>query len=594
MAHACKPDVQSADQLWALGNLTARLDACPAMTLPGYSSPGGTVNGGEQYFDFTLSPATGDAQTLTGNGAFVSDAFCESTVGALDNDPTNDRCVSNSGFSFQLPEGAITLNQSAVPDSMRYVAAEAGDDADAGIITGSDPSSWYLGLDTSLRGTDQPVIHLFYLNPPRVNVVMHLCGSEISSSEDVSALGSLAAQLLTCPAVARASEGGGADFGVSVTDGNWGARGLDGAIFDQTVVCESDIGDWNGNGGDNACVDAPTYRFDQTAMGYVAVGQDYAPAGYILGGANSSDAGTITGVDPASGIVTLDTSFDGDVTVHLFGIIETPQESPTPAPSETPVPPSATATRTPTRTATVPAATSTTSPIPPTATAPTGSTTGNGTLTVVALYCLTSSGTSVVALPPGASASESDLGGSSCFAGDAAIQITYANGESMPAIKLGRDGVESIQNIPATGGTLHTLGEQLTGQSATFAIDSGTVTRVIVKFGAGTAMVDEGVTSSTGGTGTNGGTGSTGGLVTDELVGDEGALYGSSYAGISYTSLVVDDVDAQAVASVTDAKSLPGVGIWPVASTPRLLAILAASSVLLMALAMAARRPGSH
>ncbi len=594
VAHACKPDVQSTDQLWALGNLTARLDACPAMTLPGYPSPGGTANGGEHYFDFTLSPAMGDAQTLTGNGAFVSDAFCESTVGALDNDPTNDRCVSNSGFSFELPEGLVTLNQSAVPDSMRYVAAEAGTDADAGIITESDPSAWHLGLDTSLRGTDQPVVHLFYLNPPRVNVVMHLCGGDVTSSEDLSALGSLAAQLLTCPAVARASEGGVADFGVSVTDGNWGARGLDGSSFDQTFVCESDIGDWNGNGDDNACVDAPTYRFDQTAMGYVTIAQDFAPAGYAFGGASSSDAGTITGIEPASGIVSLDTSFDGDVTVHLFAIVESVPESPTSVPTETPVPPSATATRTPTRTATAPAATSTTTAIPPTATEPTGSTTENGTLTVVALYCLTSSGTSVVALAPGASASESDLGGSSCFGGDAAIQITYANGESLPALKLGRDGVESIQNIPATTGTLHTLSEGLTGQSATFAIEPGTVTRVIVKFGAGTAMVDEGVTSSSGGTGTNGGTGSTGGLVTDELIGDEGALFGSSYAGVSYTSLVVDDVDAQEVASVTDAKSLPGVGIWPGASPSHVLAILAASSVMLMALALAARRTGSQ
>jgi hypothetical protein len=239
-------------------------------------------------------------------------------------------------------------------------------------------------------------------------------------------------------------------------------------------------------------------------------------------------------------------------------------------------------------------ATSTSTSIAPTATEPTGSTDENGTLTVVALYCLTSSGTSIVALAPGASASASDLGGSSCFAGDASIQITYADGGSLPAFKLGRDGVESIQNIPATSGTLHTLSEQLTGQSATFAIDPGTVTRVIVKFGAGTSMVDEGVSSSAGGPGGTGGTGSTDGLVTDELIGDEGALFGSSFSGISYTSLVVEDVDAQAVSSVTDAKSLPGVGVWPGASAQQILAMLAALSVLLAALALAARRDGAR
>jgi len=311
--------------------------------------------------------------------------------------------------------------------------------------------------------------------------------------------------------------------------------------------------------------------------------------------------------------VSLDTSFDGDLTIHLFGIPTALEETPTPistatpTQSRTPVPPSATATRTPsvtspaatrtpTRTATVPAGTSTSTAtsIPATATEPTGSTTENGTLTVVALYCLTSSGTSVLALAPGAAASASDLGGSSCFAGDAAVQITFANGESMPALKLGRDGVESIQNIPATSGGLHTLSEQLTGQSTSFEIDPGTVTRVIVKFGAGTAMVDEGVSSSTGGSDGTGGTDSTGGLVTDELIGDEGALFGSSFSGISYTSLVVEDVDAQALSSVKDAQSLPGVGVWPGASVHQYLAMLVALSVLLTALALTARRSGSR
>lgn len=599
VAHSCKPDIQSADQLWGIGNLADRLNACPAMTLPGYPSPGGTAHGGEQYFDFLLAADAGDVQTLAGNGSFVSDAFCESTVGALDNDPTNDRCVSNSGFAFQLPEGPLTLTQTSVPDLMRYVAAETGSDADAGVITGSDPSSWYLGLDTSQRGTEQPVIHLYYLNPPRVNVVMHLCGSEISSSDDLNALGTLAGQLLSCPAMA------GADFGVTVTDANWGPRDLSGASFDSTVTCESDIGDWNGNGGDNACVDAPTYRFDQTAPGYVTVTLGYAPSGYVFGGANSPDSGTITGIDPASGTVSLDTSFDGDVTVHLFGIVEvqapTSTPSPTVSPSRTPVPPTATPTRTPTatapassqtptKTATGSVATNTPTAIIPTATEPTGSTTGNGTLTVVALYCLTSSGTSVVALAPGASASASDLGGSSCFAGDASILITYASGDSLPGLKLGRDGVESLQNIPATTGSPHTLSEQLTGQSTTFSVDPGTVTRVIVKYGAGTAMIDEGVTSSVGATGGTGGTDSAGGLVTDELIGDEGALFGGSYAGISYTSLVIEDVDAQAVSSVKDAKSLPGVGVWPGATAQHYLAVLAALGVILSALALTARR----
>ena len=137
----------------------------------------------------------------------------------------------------------------------------------------------------------------------------------------------------------------------------------------------------------------------------------------------------------------------------------------------------------------------------------------------------------------------------------------------------------------------------MTGQSTSVAVAPNTVTRVIIKYGAGTAMIDEGVTSSSGAGGSTanggaGGSGTAGGLVTDELIGDEGGSFGSSFAGISYTSLVVEDVDAQAVTSVKDAKSLPGVGVWPGATVNQSLAMLAALSLLLAALAVAARRTG--
>ncbi|HET9660802.1 MAG TPA: hypothetical protein VFP05_10770 [Thermomicrobiales bacterium] len=596
VAHSCKPDVQSVDQLYGLGGLTDRLNACPAFTLPGYPSPGGTASGGEQTFDFTLAPASGDPQTLPGNGAFISDAFCESTVGALDDDPTNDRCVSNAGFAFELPEGEITLTQTLIPDTMRYVAAEAGSDADGGIITGSDPGSGYLGIDTSLRGTDQPTIHLFYLNPPRVNVVVHLCGADITSPNDLTALGSLAAQLLTCPATARTAEGGVADFGLTVTDNNWGGRGLDSATFDPTVICESDIGEWTGDSNDNACVDAPTYRFDQTAQGYVTVTQDYAPDGYSFGGANSAD-GAVASVDP-SGVVALDTSADGDVTVHLFDILAAPEatatSTSTPTPTKTAAPP--TPTKSPTSTPTVPAATRTATPpgATSTATEPTGSTTGLGTVTIAALYCLSGSGTTIVALAPGEQASADDLGGSSCFAGDATIQLSLADGTALSGLKLGRDGVESIQNIPVTTSGTHTITEGLTGHSASFEIETETVTRVIVRFGAGTSMVDEGVSSAGGAPGSTtgpGGADATGGLVTDELIGDAGVSSSAgSYDGISFTSLLAEDVDAQKVSSVKDAKSLPAVGVIPMKPVQQYLTLAAGLALLLASVAFTARR----
>ncbi len=305
-----------------------------------------------------------------------------------------------------------------------------------------------------------------------MNVLVHLCGADIASPDDFAALGSLAAQLLTCPVVARVAEGGPVDFGVTVTDNNWGSRGLDAAIFDPTVICEADLGDWNGDGSDNACVDAPTYRFDQTSMGSVTVAHDYLPTGYAFAGAASDDPGVISGIDLASGVVTLDTSYDGDVTIHLFDMPATPAatDTPTATPTKSPVPP--TATRTPTRiptrtpappsptaTATSPAATrtptGTAATMTPSATVPGGA----GTLIVAAFYCLSGSGATVVALPPGTQASASDMGGADCFSGDASISLTLADGSTISLLKLGRDGVESIQNIPVTGGGSHTITE---------------------------------------------------------------------------------------------------------------------------------------
>jgi len=211
---------------------------------------------------------------------------------------------------------------------------------------------------------------------------------------------------------------------------------------------------------------------------------------------------------------------------------------------------------------------------------------------VAALYCLSGNGTTVIALEPGEQASADDLGGSSCFAGDATIQLSLADGTSLAGLKLGRDGVESIQNIPETSSGTHTVTEGLTGESATFDVATGAVTRVIIRYGAGTSMVDEGVSSSGGAPGsTTGSTDPLGGLVTDELIGDAGVSSSAgSYDGISFTSLLSEDVDAQKVSSVKDAKSLPAVGVIPMKPVHQYLTMAAALALLLASVAFTARR----
>jgi len=192
------------------------------------------------------------------------------------------------------------------------------------------------------------------------------------------------------------------------------------------------------------------------------------------------------------------------------------------------------------------------------------------------------------------------MGGAGCFSGDASISLTLADGSTISLLKLGRDGVESIQNIPVTSGGSHTISEGLTGKSAGFEIAAGTITRVIIRYGAGTAMVDEGVAPTGGatgaGSGTSGGsTSSTGGLVTDELIGDAGVSSSEgSYAGISFTSLVIENVDAQAVSSVKDAKSLPAVGVVPINPMQQYVALAGVLALVLASVAFAARRAGCH
>jgi hypothetical protein len=75
------------------------------------------------------------------------------------------------------------------------------------------------------------------------------------------------------------------------------------------------------------------------------------------------------------------------------------------------------------------------------------------------------------------------------------------------------------------------------------------------------------------------------------LIGDAGVSSGAgSYDGISFTSLLSEDVDAQKVSSVKDAKSLPAVGVFPAKPLSRYLTMAAALALLLASVAFTARR----
>jgi hypothetical protein len=553
VAHACKPAVQSADELFALGGPIDRLLACPAMTLPGHSAPGGSETGGEWDFDFTLQSETGETLSLTGNGSFVPSQMCESDVGALDNILANDLCISDSDYDLTAPDEPLTIIQTVIPPAMRFAAAEIGDPADSAALTGVDAPGGVVSLDPTLRSSEQMVVHFYYLNPPRVSVVNHLCGDEIGTVEQFDALPGIVDKLFACPAVSRSTEGGPADFDISVADAG-SFRTLGESVFEPDLLCESDLDlDWNGVPEENECLDAPTYRFDQTIQGGVAIQESAVPAGYQFAGAESvpgsGDEFAIVAVDPASASASLDTSFDGDVTIHLFNVLAQGEPSstaePTSVPTETPVP-------------------------PPTPTEPEDGGSETGIITVAALYCLgNETSTTITALSPGQQASAADLGDSSCFAGDTEVQIYLFGEGAMPAFRLGRDGVESVQGIPVTGagGATHLIIEQISGVQEAFEVAPDEVTRLIIRIEVSQGGIDEGLDD---GNDTADPPGQTIGdlitddLITDEFFSDDGMLLPGAFDDLLYTSLLVDDLDADEVANLSDAESLPGVGASPV------------------------------
>jgi hypothetical protein len=591
VVHVCDPDIQTQDALLALGGRYARLGECPVLTLPGEYAPDGTVTAGQEWFDVAIQNADGFSASIA-NAVFQPDAVCESSTGvALNSIPWDDACFSTSRYAVEVPMTGLGISLTAVPALHRFGYAEAGDDSYAGAVGAGDPSSGYFEVDASAGAADPIVAHVYLLAPPRVTIVQHLCGPDVASAEVLEALGGFVARALACPAVDRS----GLDFDVTIADGAGTSHALSNVAPEAWSVCEIELGfDFNGDASDNACLDMPAYRVVNVARGAVELWQTIASAGYAPGGIDfvpgTNDGATFLGFDPAQGLVALDTSGDGDVVVHLYAIPvaqeEEPEEEPE-GPAETPTP-------VPTATATPPQEPS-----------------GAGTLQVVALYCLGNRNqTTLTALAPGQQATEAVIGGS-CFGGDASMRVSLADGSPHSAFRLGSDGQEWVEDLPVTGdsGPLHTLSDQVSGQSASFAIASDAVTRVILRVEA--ALSTGQPADSTGESSGNGnapGNGDDPGgqavdpldllnnlvtdvLVTDDLTGipDGGTMTEGSYDANAFVVDLLAGLDAEEVAGVTvdgmpvvgagdrSPERLPGVAILLVAAAALLIGLLSRS-----------------
>ena len=210
-----------------------------------------------------------------------------------------------------------------------------------------------------------------------------------------------------------------------------------GWLWKPRASVNSELGfDFNGDPNDNACLEMPAYRLEGVTRGAVEIWQTFGSPDHAFGGLDfvpgSDDGATFLGSDPASAMVSLDSSGDGDVTVHLYAI----PASNAPAATVTPIP---------------------TVAAPPTATpTPVDPSVSTGSVQIAALYCIGSrTATTLTALPPSQTATAAEMGGN-CFGGDGQVQITLASGEVQPSFRLGRQGMQWVDGFGLQARMSHT------------------------------------------------------------------------------------------------------------------------------------------
>ncbi|HEY7030940.1 MAG TPA: hypothetical protein VH482_06425, partial [Thermomicrobiales bacterium] len=333
--HDCAPSIQTADDFAAL-TADDKWTVCPVITLDGNDGPNGAIGGGHASFDFSFAVDGGDSQTLVGNATFTPAQMCESDAAIgkdVDGDGEQNTCFDASDYAVTIQGGPVTVSETTVPDSHRFGAVELPDANDAAAL---DPNSVDVAvgqfvvdptLDTS--GDGSLVVHVYNFSPPRVTIVVHDCPDSVKNAGDFADLGDFPAKLKGCPVVTRndddgpidGADGAHADVRVTVTDSDATEHVISHANFVPAQVCESDLGvDLDGDNSTDLCLDVSGYAYDDVALGDVTVTETKFPDGYGLGAAETDPVGDAppSNVDAENGVVTLDTSTDGEVTLHLF------------------------------------------------------------------------------------------------------------------------------------------------------------------------------------------------------------------------------------------------------------------------------------
>ncbi len=477
ITHDCAPQIQTADALTAL-TASDKLRLCPVVTLPADPATDPTA------FDYTFGD--GNPDTIVGIDP-TPGTICESGLGEdSDLDPNTDPCFDTSGYTVTVKGAATTITESVIPLNRFFGAVEV----DAPEALTSDPTTSPIVLDTSSE--EDVTVHVYHFSPG-VNVVVHLCPKSIKTTN------SFTAKLKKCPAATIADgdtpvnslNATAPAFDVTVADATI-TQDITAAAYLQDLTCESTLQlDLDGDAAADLCLAG--YAYHGVAPGVVTITQT-PPEGYTFGTAEVSPVSTDPVPAVTDGVVTVDTTADGDVTIHLFNLI-VPDEG---GGNET----------------------GGNNPGGNTTGGNTGGNTGGeddddddegentggggggnnnggdgsdngqdgennngfGAVEIYNLYCLADSEyVAIEILDPGVEVDPYSMGDDTCLQDGNEFQITEHGRDDLDPFDVGFDGYEYLDGLPSTeGDDSHLITETWTGTTVPFEVENGVVTEIVV------------------------------------------------------------------------------------------------------------------
>jgi hypothetical protein len=147
----------------AFGMTVETVLECPTVVLEGDAQTANAVAGGASAFDFTVEGDTGDAFTLSTDGAFAMSTACETDVsydadrnGSLD----ADVCLDLSHYAFDVTAGAVTVTETMPPGGFVFgtVRFTPGSGDEATLVSAADG---VIELNTSADEDGMVMLHVY-------------------------------------------------------------------------------------------------------------------------------------------------------------------------------------------------------------------------------------------------------------------------------------------------------------------------------------------------------------------------------------------------------------------------------------------------